>query len=72
MRIDHLLILTDFAFFTLAIFLSGFTLQVADSNLKIQLVALSSSFFVGGIVLVIALVLLFVFKRVLFKKHELQ
>ncbi len=72
MRIDHLLILTDFTFFTLAIFFSGFTLQVADPNLKIQLMALSSSFFVGGIVLVIALVLLFVFKRVLFKKQELE
>ena len=72
MRVDHLLILTDFAFFALAIFFSGFTLQVADLNLEIQLVALSSSFFVGGIVLVIALVLLFVFKRVLFKKHELE
>jgi hypothetical protein len=66
------LILTGFAFFTLAIFFSGFTLQVADLNLEIQLVALSSSFFVGGIVLVIALVLLFVFKKVLFKKHELE
>jgi hypothetical protein len=71
LRVDHLLILTDFAFFTLAIFFSGFTFQVADPNLKIQFVALSSSFFVGGIVLVIALVLLFVFKRVLFQKHEL-
>ena len=66
------MILTDFAFFTLAIFSSGFTLQVADPNLKIQLLALSSSFFVGGIVLVIALVLLFGLKRVLFKKQELE
>jgi hypothetical protein len=71
LRIDHVLIVTVVAFFTLAIFFSGFTVQVADANLRIQLVALSSSFFVGGVVLVIALVLLYIFKQVLFKKREL-
>jgi hypothetical protein len=70
LRIDHVLIVTDFAFFTLAIFFSGLTFQVADLNLKIQLVSLSSSFFVGGVVIVIALVLLYVFKKMLFRKRE--
>lgn len=70
MRFDHVLVVTDFAFFTLAIFFSGLTFQVADLNLKIQLVSLSSSFFVGGVVIVIALVLLYVFKKMLFRKRE--
>ena len=70
MRIDHVLIGIDFAFFMLAIFFSGFTSQVADPNLRIQLVALSSSFFVGGIVIVIALVLLYIFKNTLFRKRR--
>jgi hypothetical protein len=68
---DYALILTDIAFFTLAIYFSGLTIQVADPNLRIQLVALSSSFFVGGVVIVIALVLLYIFKKVLFTKREL-
>lgn len=70
LRIDHVLVMIDFAFFMLAIFFSGFTSQVADLNLRTQLVAISSSFFVGGIVIVIALVLLYVFKETLFRKRE--
>jgi hypothetical protein len=70
LRIDHVLILTDVAFFTLVIFFSGLTIQVADPNLRIQLVALSSSFFVGGVVIVIALVLLYIFKTALLNKRE--
>ena len=66
------MILTDVAFFTLAIFFSGLAIQVADPSLRIQLVALSSSFFVGGVIIVIALVLLYIFKIVLFKKRELS
>ena len=70
MRTDYVLIVTDVAFFMLAIFFSGFTLQVADPDLRIQLVVISSSFFVGGIVIVIALVLLYAFKQMLFTKRE--
>jgi uncharacterized membrane protein (DUF485 family) len=70
LRIDHILIVIDFAFFILAIFFSGFTSQVADTNLRTQLVALSSSFFVGGVVIVIALVVLYVFKETFFRKRE--
>ncbi len=70
MRTDYVLIATDIAFFMLAIFFSGFTLQVADPDLRIQLVVISSSFFVGGIVIVIALVLLYAFKQMLFMKRE--
>jgi len=69
LRIDHVLIVTVFVFFTLAVFFSGLTVQVADPNLRIQLVALSSSFFVGGVVIIIALILLYIFKQVLFKKR---
>ena len=70
MRTDYVLIVTDVAFFMLAIFFSGFTLQVADPDLRIQLVVISSSFFVGGIVIVIALVLLYAFKQMLFMKRD--
>jgi len=66
------LIFTDFAFFTLAIFFSGLSLQVTDPNLRTQLVALSSSFFVGGVVIVITLVLLYIFKQAFFKKDKSQ
>ena len=66
------MILTDVVFFTLAIFFSGLAIQFTDPNLRIQLVALSSSFFVGGVVVVVALVLLYIFKIVLFKKGELS
>jgi predicted neutral ceramidase superfamily lipid hydrolase len=70
LRIDHVLILTDVAFFTLTIFFSGLTIQVADPSLRMQLVALSSSFFVGGVVIVIASVLLYILKKGLHNKRE--
>lgn len=70
MRVDHALILADVAFFMLAIYFSGLAIQVADPNLRMQLVALSSSFFVGGVVIAIALVLLYIFKNALLNKRE--
>jgi hypothetical protein len=54
----------------LAIYFSGLAIQVADPNLRMQLVALSSSFFVGGVVIAIALVLLYVSKNALLNKRE--
>jgi TRAP-type C4-dicarboxylate transport system permease small subunit len=52
--------------FVFSIYLAGLSLQIADASLRVQLVAIATSFFVAGIVVVISLIILLAFRR-LFK-----
>jgi magnesium-transporting ATPase (P-type) len=59
-----------FCFF-FAIYFAGLSFYTVDASLKVQLLALSTSFFVAGIVVLISWIILLALKR-LFKEYSIH
>jgi len=67
LRVQTATLITSFGFLAVSIYFAVLSFKIIDLPSKEQIMALSTAFFVGGIVLLICWVSAFTLKKVLFR-----